>query len=149
MFNHLLIATDGSELAEKAVAQGLALAKSLTARVTIVTVTDAAAAMAPGDLGFAVGIAFPHDEYKRSAAAGAKSILAKARNAAVTLGVPSDEVHVAEKLPAEGIIETATARGCDLIVMASHGRRGLSRLLLGSQTLKVATLSPIPVLVIR
>jgi nucleotide-binding universal stress UspA family protein len=63
--------------------------------------------------------------------------------------VASETLHVKDQHPADGIVETAKAKGCDLIVMASHGRRGLQKALLGSQANKVLVLSPIPVLICK
>jgi nucleotide-binding universal stress UspA family protein len=143
MYKHMLIATDGSELAQKAVDAGLALAKELKARVTAVTATDPWSAMASEP-----ALVFPIEEYERAAAENAARILAGVAAAARDAGIACETVHVSD-FPAEGIIETAKAKGCDLIVMASHGRRGLSRLLLGSQAMRVLTLSTVPVLVCR
>jgi nucleotide-binding universal stress UspA family protein len=94
-------------------------------------------------------IAFPFEEYEKAMSANAAEILAKADEAAGKAGISCTTIHVKERHPAEGIIETAKARTCDLIVMASHGRRGLSRLLLGSQAYNVITHSTIPVLICR
>jgi nucleotide-binding universal stress UspA family protein len=94
-------------------------------------------------------IAFPFEEYEKAISANAAEILAKADEAAGKAGISCTTIHVKERHPAEGIIETAKARTCDLIVMASHGRRGLSRLLLGSQAYNVITHSTIPVLICR
>jgi len=144
MYKHLLIATDGSELAGKAVATGLQLAKALGAKVTAVTVTEAWAATVPGEGAFV----FPIEEYEKAAAQNAARILADVAAQAQKLGVACKTVHVTE-FPAEGIILTAKDKGCDLIVMASHGRRGLSRVLLGSQAVRVLTHSTVPVLICR
>ena len=144
MYKHLLIATDGSEVAGKAVATGLQLAKALGAKVTAVTVTEAWAAMVPGEGAFV----FPVEEYERAAAQNAARVLADVAAQAQKLGVACETVHVTE-FPAEGIILTAKDKGCDLIVMASHGRRGLSRVLLGSQAVRVLTHSTVPVLICR
>lgn len=145
MYKHLLIATDGSELGGKALASGLALAKALGAKVTIVTVTEPWTATMTGEF----AVSFPVDEYDKACVARAESILAPARGQAQQEGVKADALHVKDRFPAEGIFETATGKGCDLIVMASHGRRGLSRLLLGSQANKVVTMSTLPVLICR
>lgn len=145
MFKHILIATDGSELAAKAVAQGLDIAKGLGAKVMVINVTEPWVAVAPGE----VAMAFPIKEYDESVAANAAHILAAAESASKTAGVDCTTRHVRDQFPAEGIIETAEKHGCDLIVMASHGRRGLMRFLLGSQAIKVLTHSTIPVLVCR
>ena len=76
-------------------------------------------------------------------------LLAGVIEIASKLGVACETLHVKDRHPAEGIVETAKSRGCDLIVMASHGRRGLSRMLLGSQANKVVTHSAVPVLICR
>jgi nucleotide-binding universal stress UspA family protein len=143
MYRHILIATDGSELAQKAVSAGLALARELKAEVTVLTATEPWSAMATEP-----ALVFPIEEYEKAAAERAARILADAAAAAKEAGVPCGTAHV-DDFPAEGIVDTARAKGCDLIVMASHGRRGLSRLLLGSQALRVLTLSPVPVLICR
>jgi nucleotide-binding universal stress UspA family protein len=144
MYKRILIATDGSELAGRAVTAGLALAKALKAGVTAVTVTEISSAMVTGE----PALAFPIEDYETAAAENAARILAGVKSAAEEAGVDCETVHVND-FPAEGIVETAKARGCDLIVMASHGRRGLSKLLLGSQTMRVLTLTSVPVLVCR
>lgn len=145
MYKHILIATDGSELAQKALAHGSALAKAVSARVTIVTVTEPWTAVAPGE----VAIAFPVGEYDASAAAGAREVLSAAEAIAKKQGVACETLHVKDRFPAEGILEAASQKGCDLIVMASHGRRGIAKLLLGSQAVEVLTRSTLPVLVCR
>lgn len=148
MYHHILIATDGSELARKAETAGLTLAKELGAKATAVTVTElwdalSMAAMAERNL------PNPVADYEERVAAEANRILWGVGEVAKKVGVSCMTVHVKDKQPAEGIIETATEGGCDLIVMASHGRRGISRMLLGSQAMKVVTLSPVPVLICR
>lgn len=145
MFKHILIATDGSDLARKAVTQGLDMAKALGARVTALNVTEPWVAVAPGE----VAMAFPIKEYDESVAANARTILSGVEEEASALGVAVTALHVKDQFPAEGIIETAEKHGADLIVMASHGRRGLMRFLLGSQAIKVLTHSAIPVLICR
>jgi nucleotide-binding universal stress UspA family protein len=144
MYKHILIATDGSELAGRAVTTGLTLAKAFKASVTAVTVTEPWSAMVTGE----PALVFPIEEYEKAAAENAARILSGVSTATKNAGVECETVHVND-FPAEGIVETATVHGCDLIVMASHGRRGLSKLLLGSQTSRVLTLSTVPVLVCR
>ncbi len=145
MYKHILIATDGSELAQKAVDQGFALAKALGADTLAVHVTAPWTSVAVGE----VGVAFPPDDYDRVVTSSAKDILAAVAEAAKTAGVPSETLHVKDRLPAEGIIETARERGADLIVMSSHGRSGFARLLLGSEANEVVSKSTIPVLICR
>ena len=144
MYKHILIATDGSELAVKAVTTGLALAKTLGAKVTAVNATEPWTAMVTGE----AALAFPIEEYEKSSAENAAKILAEVSAAAKTQGVACETLHVND-FPAEAIVGTAKAKGCDLIVMSSHGRRGLARVLLGSQATRVLTLSAVPVLICR
>lgn len=152
MYKHILIATDGSELAGRGLAHGLALAKAVGARVTVVTATEMWSVMGV--------LRDSHDEpsrggpnpivqYETAATAAASRVLTAAAQQAKAQGVACETVHVADMHPAEGIVATATNKGCDLIVMASHGRRGLSRMFLGSQAAKVVTLSKVPVLICR
>ena len=145
MFAHIMIATDGSDLAQRAVGQGLALAKRLGAKATAVTVTEPMSAMLAGD----AGIALPIEAYQEAASVDAARILAGVSAEAVKAGAACDTLHVSDQFPAEGIVAAAKAQGSELIVMASHGRRGLSKLLLGSQATRVLTLSDVPVLVCR
>jgi nucleotide-binding universal stress UspA family protein len=145
MYKHILIATDGSDLAGKALIQGLALAKDLAAKVTIVTVTEPWPTQMIGE----AAIAFPFEDYEAAVTANAAEILSKAGEVASKAGISCERVHVKERYPSEGILETAKSRGCDLIVMASHGRRGLTRLMLGSQANDVVTHSTLPVLICR
>jgi nucleotide-binding universal stress UspA family protein len=145
MYKTILIATDGSALSEKAVRQGLALAQALQAKATIVTVTEPWAAVIVGE----AAVVFPPADYERTAAATAAKILDGAKTIAAEMSVACDTLHITERQPAEGIIEAAEEKGSDLIVMASHGRRGLSRMVLGSETNEVVTHSKVPVLVCR
>lgn len=145
MFKRLLIATDGSELAGKGVATGLALAKTLDASIVVVTATEPWTAMTNGE---GLAFDFPIGEYEKSCAEQASRILTSVKADAERQGVALETVHVND-FPAEAILSTAKGKGCDLIVMASHGRRGISRLLLGSQATRVVTLSTIPVLICR
>ncbi|MBV8190889.1 MAG: universal stress protein [Alphaproteobacteria bacterium] len=146
MYQRILISTDGSEVAQKGVDHGLSLAKSVGAKVTIVTVTERFPIYAGPDW-----IPGPTDlaDYDARQKEAATKILADVLAAAGRLGVDAETVHVPEAQPAEAIIATANKKHCDLIVMASHGRRGLGRLLLGSQTSEVLVGSPVPVLVVR
>jgi len=145
MFKHILIATDGSDIAAKAVINGLELAKSLGARAVILTATEPFLGLAQADLNT---IDFAIEEYEKATKAKAARILDQVRQDALTQGVECETLHV-NGFPAEAIIEAAKAKACDLIVMGSHGRRGIARLLLGSQATKVVALSSVPVLVCR
>jgi nucleotide-binding universal stress UspA family protein len=144
LYRHILVATDGSELAGKAVMAGLELAKSLNARTTALNVTEPWSATVTGD----PVLMFPTIDYDKAAAENALHILSAVSSAANKAGVACETLHVTG-FPAECIVETAQTKGCDLIVMASHGRRGLSKLLLGSQTTRVLALATMPVLVCR
>jgi nucleotide-binding universal stress UspA family protein len=148
MYKHILIATDGSDLAQGAENAGLTLTKSLNAQVCAVTVTEPWDALAMAALAER-GAPNPVTDYDRAAASAANRILSHVSETAKKIGVACVTLHVKDKQPADGIVETAKERGCDLIVMASHGRRGISRLLLGSQAMKVVASSPVPVLVCR
>jgi nucleotide-binding universal stress UspA family protein len=145
MYKHILIATDGSELAGKAIAAGFGLARALGAQVTAVTVTEPWTALVTGEAAFG----FPVDEYNKSADESASRILAGVSSLARKADIQCTTLHAKDQYPAEGILETANNNHCDLIVMASHGRRGLGRLLLGSQAVRVLTNSTIPVLICR
>jgi len=144
MFAHLLIATDGSELAGKAETTGLCLAKRMGARVSVVTATEPWSAMSIVEHS---AFDFPIEEFEKTAARRAREILARVREAAARNQVSCETVHIVD-FPAEAIIKTAEARACNLIVMASHGRRGLKGML-GSQAQRVVTLSAVPVLICR
>ena len=145
MYSHILIATDGSDFADKAVDQGLALAKVLGSKVTVVKVSEPWTATVSSEW----AIAFPVEEYEKGAAANAQMILSRVAEKAKNAGVACATVHVKDQFAAEGIVEEATARGCDLIVMASHGRRGLTKFVLGSEATRVLSHSTIPILICR
>jgi len=142
MYKHILIATDGSELADKAVATGLALAKGLETKVTAGTAIEPWLSIASSD----TAAAFM--EYQKAAERDAARILGKVGTTAKMHGVQCETITVTETA-AEAIIATAKSKQCDLIVMSSHGRCGLVRVLLGSQAMRVLTLSSDPVLICR
>jgi nucleotide-binding universal stress UspA family protein len=148
MYNQILIATDGSELADRAVAHSLSLAQEAKASVTVVTVTQP---WSPFDMAHKAreGIHTPTRQFEDMAAASAKVILDTAAQKAKAAGVACKVVHVPDQHPAEGIIAVAEESGCDLIVMASHGRRAVGRLLLGSHVSGVLAHSKVPTLVVR
>jgi nucleotide-binding universal stress UspA family protein len=145
VYRSILIPTDGSELAGKAVADGIALAKGIGAKVTVLTVTRPFHVVTtdPGML-----TDTPAQYETRLAIYAAKTVDA-ATEAARAAGVACEAIQVEGEHPYQAIIDTAASKGCDLIVMASHGRRGIAALLLGSETVKVLTHSKIPVLVHR
>jgi nucleotide-binding universal stress UspA family protein len=145
MFKHLLVATDGSPLSEQAGLRAVQLAKSMSARLTAVTVSTPFHVLAVDT----VMLTDTEDVYNEACKKRAEEYLAVIKTAAMSSDVSFDGVHVYHDHPYAGIIETANARGCDVICMASHGRRGLTALVLGSETVKVLTHSKLPVLVWR
>src|SRR5262249_36096328 len=148
MYRHILIPTDGSERAHRAVTHGLALAKALGAKVTAVTIEPSFDVYAvPSSRDYAMSGAFA--EHAEHAKAHAGKILAAVADEARAAGVSCETAQIEEDHPYEGIINAAKARGCDLIVMASHGRTGIAAVVLGSVTNKVLTHTKIPVLVYR
>lgn len=149
MYTHILISTDGSELAQRGVDHGLSLAKALGAKVTIITVTEPIPFSAGAAGAGWVPTASDIDGYEKAQKEHADDLLNKVREATTKLGIDAKFVHAPDSWPAEAIVQTAKDEDCNLIVMASHGRRGLGRLLLGSQASEVLSSSPVPVLVIK
>ena len=143
MYRHILIPTDGSELAEHAVTNGLSLAKSLGAKVTVIIVVEPFDWLGAAQPGAFAEFAKLTEQIKKHAT----SVLNRVSAAAKQAGMSCDTVQVDDVRPHQAIIATAADRGCDLIVMASHGRSGLSALVLGSVTSKVLTHTKTPVLV--
>jgi nucleotide-binding universal stress UspA family protein len=145
MFNHILLPTDGSKLSEAAIQKGIELAKSINAKVT----------------GFHVILPFhvftlqtemledTNEQYERQSKVQAEQFLDVIKKAAEKASVSCDTDYLTSNHPYEMIIQAAEKKGCDLIMMASHGRRGVQGLLIGSETQKVLTHSKIPVLVFR
>jgi nucleotide-binding universal stress UspA family protein len=145
MFKHILIATDGSELSRKAVERGIALAQSLNARLTVVTSSAPFHVVAVEPM----MVTDTKERYATDAEKGAKERLQPALEAARAAGVRCDPVHVFSNHPYQAIIDTALARECDLVTMASHGRKGVTAALLGSETQQVLAHCKLPVLVWR
>ena len=145
MFKHILLPTDGSELSEAAIQKAIQLAKSINAKVT----------------GFHVILPFhvfttktqmvedTREQYERESKIQADQFLGVIKKAAEKAGVSCDADYVTSNHPYEMIINVAEKKGCDLIMMASHGRRGVQGVLIGSETQKVLTHTKIPVLVVR
>lgn len=145
MFKHLLLPTDGSSSSELAVAQAMSLAKDNGARVTGLHVIQ------PFHV-FAYDVEMvedTHATYLAQVEARARRYLEAVEKAAAECKVPCDTRVVTDDHPFEAIVRMARTLDCDLIVMASHGRRGVKSLLLGSETYKVLTHSTVPVLVLR
>jgi nucleotide-binding universal stress UspA family protein len=147
MFKKILITTDGSELGQKAVSSGIALASSLNARVVFLRIVpryptayfEGAVVLNPADIGRI------EDQWNTQA----QKTLNDACEVAQRHAIKATAVTVKSDLVAESIIATAKKQKCDVIVMASHGYKGFKRLLLGSETLNVLTHTHIPVLVLR
>ena len=148
MYKHILLPTDGSKLAAKAVKQGIQLAKSIGARVTIINVVpEYQMVMAEGFV--PPDTAMIRKRFEEAIAKRSKKILDEVKTAAKSAGVKCAGVTLSSGLPYEAIINQAKKAKCDLIMMASHGRKGIASILLGSETAKVLTHSTIPVLVVR
>jgi nucleotide-binding universal stress UspA family protein len=150
MFKHILIPTDGSEFSAKVVKDAVALAKAVKAKITAVHVV-VPPRFTPLD--FSAFVMALDDRVEKHVAQAFQSAGEKYLNriqaAAEAAGVAFNRVVLTSGEPWKGIIKTADKKGCDLIVMAAHGQRGLSALLIGSETNKVLTHSKIPVLVYR
>ena len=147
MYKRILIATDGSPLSDKAVASGLALARLSSAKVVALKVIP----RYPRNY-FEGGLPIDSADIERVEkqwSDAAQTLVDTVRNMGEGEGVEVKAVLAKSDLVAEAIIETARQHGCDLIVMASHGRKGIQRLLLGSETQHVLTHSHVPVLVLR
>ena len=143
MYTNILLPTDGSELAGKSVGHGIALAQRIGAKITALTVS-------PPFHTFTTDTQMIEDtpaQYKARVQKHAEKILGAV--AAQAAGVACETIQVEHEHPYQAIINTAASKGCDLIIMASHGRRGISAIVLGSETLKVLTHCKIPVLVHR
>ena len=147
MFSHILVPTDGSALSDETVAKAVEYAKKTNARITFFYAQPDHRLETYGDSAL-INRVTP-EEFRKRASARAEEILGKSKAAATAAGVAVECVAVPTNAVFEGIIDAATKNGCDLIFMASHGRRGISALLLGSETHKVLTHSKIPVLVYR
>jgi nucleotide-binding universal stress UspA family protein len=145
MYQHILLPTDGSELSKAAIREGVSLARALGAKITVMTVTEPFHGVSPD----AAMIADTPEKHAERMAAVARRYLDDARKIAAAAAVSCETVHVENDHPYKAIIDTAKDRICDAICMASHGRRGLSAVVLGSETLKVLTHGATPVIVYR
>jgi len=145
MFKQILLPTDGSELSERAVLAGVSFAKDVGAQVVGFTaLPDFRTFTADAEM-----LATTEDEYLATSEARGARILATVENAARNAGVPCSSIVSRSSQPYEAILAAAREHGCDLIIMASHGRHGITGMLLGSETQKVLVHSAIPVLVYR
>ncbi len=149
MYTHILVPTDGSPLSGNAAQHAIRLAKAFRARMTALHIVGnhlpALQSEAYHPWRFQAAMA----EIEQAEADQANKILQSVKQAAEQAGIDCDAIKVSAGVTYAGIIEQADKLQCDLIVMASHGRRGLQGLLLGSETVKVLTHSKIPVLVCR
>lgn len=143
MFKHILLPTDGSALSQNVVEKAIQFAKSIDARITGISVVMKDSVF---ESDVPAGI---KEQIFAERNAASESILARLRQDAQAAGVVCETLLEASDQPYEAIVETAGKKGCDLIMMASHGRRGVGALLIGSETQKVLTHSTIPVLVYR
>ena len=150
MFKHILLPTDGSELSDKVAKQAITMAKGVGAKITAIHVMpDYDKYVSERYLVPAAMAAPVKTKYREEAAAISTEILDQVCSAAAAAGVECAPVSVIDDSPHEAIIRQATQSGCDVIIMASHGRNGLQSLLLGSETQKVLVHSKLPVLVCR
>lgn len=148
MYKHILVATDGSELARNGLEHGLALAKTIDAEVTILTVTEPLRPEVTRAARLA-GVENVATRYDQQIAALMKERFEYIKGRAHEHDLSVNLAHEIDDVPAEAIVRSAKLRKCDLIVMSSHGRRGVQKMLLGSQTAEVLVKTDIPVLVIR
>ncbi|QEY31071.1 universal stress protein [Synechococcus sp. RSCCF101] len=151
MYRHLLVPTDGSNLSRETVQEAVAFARAIRARITILHAQQLQLAVNELLLeGQAAALTPALDQRLQEASqAHAETVLAEAREVAESAGVSCDTITFPTAVVSEAIIETADRQGCDLIFMASHGRRGLAGLVLGSETQRVLCHTEIPVLVHR
>jgi nucleotide-binding universal stress UspA family protein len=147
MYKHILIPTDGSETAEKGVQAGLEFAKWAGARVTVFTARPEY--RMPGTSEVAAGRVMPIAEYERRSMEEARKILDRVAQRAKAAQVEVDSDAALSDRPWHAILQAAEKHGCDLIFIASHGRKGLSGLLYGSETHEILTHSTVPTLVYR
>lgn len=147
MFKHILVPTDGSALSESTVARAVSFARDAGARITFFYAQPDFPMPIYGE-GALIDPTTP-EQFAKSAALEAERILDAAKSAADAAGVLADTDTLVNEVTYEAIIGAADRHGCDLIFMASHGRRGIAGLLLGSETQKVLTHSKTPVLVYR
>ena len=147
MFKHILVPTDGSELSQDTVRRAVSFAREAGARITAFYAKPEFPVTYYGE-GVLIDTTSP-DRFAELAESQAQEILGFVENLCKDAGVECNKLSLTSDIPYEAIIDAATQSGCDLIFMASHGHRGLSALLLGSETNKVLTHSKIPVLVYR
>jgi nucleotide-binding universal stress UspA family protein len=145
MYKHILVATDGSEIAGRAVSHATKLAQKLKAKLLIVTITKPFHILSLE----IEQLESTRPEYNRHMAEHAQTVLASAARVASEAGVECQIFYRSAEHAHAAILHVANDRGCDLIVVGSHGRSALSSLLLGSTTMKILAHSTISTLVIR
>lgn len=146
-YQHLLVPSDGTQLSNQALEQGIFLAKALGAKLTLLHVQAPLPIplIGMGDMLDPATV----ESLSATAARETERIVNEAKVAGEAAGLQIRTEVVKQDLPYRAIVEASRRHGCDLIVMASHGRKGLSGLLLGSETQRVLLHAPIPVLVVR
>ena len=149
LYKHILLPTDGSEIAQAGIDHGIQLACTHGGKITVVTVTEPMG----GQFAFASDLWSPSEEeteaYDKTQAQIAERILKPVKEKAEALGLTVEALHVPWRRVAGALIETAEQKGCSLIVMSSHGRTGMNRIMLGSQTAEVLATAGVPVLIVR
>jgi nucleotide-binding universal stress UspA family protein len=148
MFKRILIPTDGSALSAQAANKGVCFARQIGAEIVALYVTQPFAATVGFD-GMAAAYAITDEDYDKTAAEQAQKYLKAVLDRAATAGVQAKGRAVSNFNVADGLVQAAEEENCDLIFIGSHGRSGLSRLLLGSVTIKVLSLAKTAVLVYR
>ena len=149
MYTRIVVGIDGSELATKALRHAVVLAKKTGARLFVVTSTEPSVLVTAGAEFVAVDTGAIVADLEEIKAKSAQATLAAAEALVVGEGLTIEKFHVPSSVAADAILKTAEHQGADLIVMGSHGRRGLGRLLLGSQAAEVLARSTVPVLVVK
>ena len=144
MFNRILVPTDGSDITKKAVATAISLAQSVKAKLYTLSVKEPFPYSAISEMQPVPPQEF-YDAQERIASGRVKAVL----DAAAAAGVACEGATVEALHPWEAILDMAKQKDCDVVVMASHGRRGMAALLIGSETSRVLTHSPLPVLVVK
>lgn len=145
MFKHILLPTDGSPLSEQAILQSVSLARTLGAKVTgLYVIPEYHTVTLQAEM-----LTDTSEDFAKFGLTQARKFLDVIEQEAKAAGVPFTAAHATSDHPYEAIIQAANDHGCDLITMASHGRKGIQGLLIGSETQKVLVHSTIPVLVYR
>lgn len=148
MHKKILLPIDGSDISVQTANSGISFARQIGAEIVVLNVTQPFSTLVGFD-GVAASYAISDTDYEEAARREAEEYLKPVMDRAETAGVKANSVIVSNYNVADGVVEAAKDHGCDLIYIATHGRSGLSRLLLGSVTSKVIQLAPVSVLVYR